>query len=424
MRSTLFALWVLSTTPARAAGLDGTWSFHMISFGEVSGVARLVLKTAGDTVTGQLSDDVQVEGTFRNGALTLRGARNGRSWGTLEGKLQGDALQGTLHRPAPVGDAEFRARLLPPPTAPQTRTFEPTVFHRFFSSTIAPALEINSGDTVRTWTVDSGGIDAKGVRRSNGGNPQTGPFFVQGAMPGDTLAVTLDRVRLNRDTANSGTRLIPQATDAGYLTGAKYDDAFRGQWKLDREAGYATPAASERLKNFRVKLQPMLGCIAVAPPQTASYRTGWLGNFGGNLDYNGMVEGVTVYLPVFHEGALLFLGDGHAAQGDGELTGDALETSLDVQFTVRVIPNQRIPGVRAENRDYIMALGVGNALPDALQAATTSLAEWIEREYRLTSNEAALVIGSSIRYDIAEITDPMIHVVAKLSKAALAPLKP
>ena len=92
----------------------------------------------------------------------------------------------------------------------------------------------------------------------------------------------------------------------------------------------------------------MLGCIAVAPPMRQAFRTGQLGSFGGNMDYNQMREGTTVYLPIYQPGALLFVGDGHAAQGDGELTGDALETSMDVEFTVELIKgySQRRPARR------------------------------------------------------------------------------
>jgi amidase len=141
------------------------------------------------------------------------------------------------------------------------------------------------------------------------------------------------------------------------------------------------------------------------------------------MDYNGMREGTTLYLPVFQEGAILFVGDGHAAQGDGELTGDALETSMDVEFTVNLVSNQSTGTPRAENDEYLMAMGIANSLPDALRQATTQLARWLERDYHLTANEAAIVLGTSIRYDIAEVVDPQVNIVAKISKAVLAPIK-
>jgi amidase len=182
------------------------------------------------------------------------------------------------------------------------------------------------------------------------------------------------------------------------------------------------PPPSEHLKNFRVKLQPMLGCVAVAPPDKQTFQAGWLGSWGGNMDYNAIREGVTVYLPVFQPGASLFVGDGHALQGDGELTGDALETSMDVEFTVNVISGQNPGSPRAESDEYIMAMGIAGSLPDALRNATTSLARWLERDYHLTPNETAIVLGTSMRYDIAEIVDPQVNVVAKVSKAVLAQL--
>ena len=166
----------------------------------------------------------------------------------------------------------------------------------------------------------------------------------------------------------------------------------------------------------------MLGCVAVAPPDKQTFRSGWLGSWGGNMDYNGLREGTTLYLPVYQEGALLFVGDGHAAQGDGELTGDALETSMDVEFSVELIVGKSTNGPRAENDEFIMAMGIANSLPDALKNATTQLARWIEKDYKLSANESAIVLGTSIRYDIAEIVDPQVHIVAKLSKAVLAQL--
>jgi acetamidase/formamidase len=167
----------------------------------------------------------------------------------------------------------------------------------------------------------------------------------------------------------------------------------------------------------------MIGCLAVAPPAHQSFRTGYLGSYGGNMDYNQIREGTTVYLPVFAPGALLFIGDGHAAQGDGELTGDALETSMDVEFTVDLVRGFASSGPRAETTDYLMVSGIGNSLSEAVQMSTTMLVNWLQRDYKLEPNEAAIVLGTSLQYDIAEVVDPFVHVVAKIRKDAVAQLK-
>jgi amidase len=406
-----------------AADVTGQWHLTLVRFGDEFADARVELKADGKKLTGTLNE-LKLEGTSENDMVKITATRpNGQTFGVLEGRVNGDEIKGTVKQ----GDEEFgwkARRLKVSEGTPRTHTFEPVKFHRVFSGAIEPAMRIQPGDTVRTWSVDAGGRDPKGVRRSLGGNPQTGPFYVEGAMPGDTIAVKFHRIRLNRDSAGSGNAIVPSALTPGYYRNAKFDDKFNSEWKLDRESGYGMLAKpTERLKNFRIKLNPMLGCVAVAPPANQSFRTGWPGSFGGNMDYNGLREGVTVYLPVYVAGALLFVGDGHAAQGDGELNGDALETSMDIEFTVSLVPGRSTPAPRMENDEWLMASGIANSLPEALQQATTELVRWLERDYKLSANEAAIVAGTSIRYEIAEVVDPLVHIVAKVSKEVLAPLK-
>lgn len=285
------------------ADVAGTWILHLVQAGEETNAARVDLRVDGDKVTGTLNE-LKLEGSFASDLLKLTATRpNGSQFGVLEGRLSGADLRGTVK----LGDetVDWVMRRVPPPSTapPQTRTFEPARFHRYFSGTIEPALHINPGDTVRTTTVDAGGRDAKGARRSGGGNPETGPFYVESAMPGDTLVVKFNRIRLNRDSAGSGDRIVPDALNAGYIRDAKYDEHFSSEWKLDRESGIAMLAKpSGHLKNYKVKLQPMLGCVAVAPPDKQTFRSGWLGSYGGNMDYNALREGVTLYLPVYQEG--------------------------------------------------------------------------------------------------------------------------
>jgi acetamidase/formamidase len=198
---------------------------------------------------------------------------------------------------------------------------------------------------------------------------------------------------------------------------------FDSSWTLDRQGGFARLSKpTDKLKDYRVPMKPMLGCVGVAPPQQQSLRSGDLGTFGGNMDYNGLVEGTTVYLPVHQPGALLYVGDGHAAQGDGELTGDALETSTEWTFTVDVI-HRSINQPRMETAEYWIASGIANSLQEALQSATTNLSRWLEEEYKLNPAEIGVVFGTSIRYEVAELVDPRVHVVAKIAKGLLTPIR-
>src|SRR5581483_3924076 len=164
--------------------------------------------------------------------------------------------------------------------------------------------------------------------------------------------------------------------------------------------------------------QPMIGCIGVAPPANQSFRAGYLGNWGGNMDYNKLNESTTVFLPVNVPGALLFVGDGHAEQGDGELAGDALETSMEVEFTVDVEPNADVHSPRFENDEYVMFSGIGNGLQEALQDATTGASEYLAKRFKLNPAEIGVVLDTAMKYDIAEVVDPEVHIVAKLARKA------
>ena len=414
MLAVLFAASLL-----RAAELSGDWEFVGVSLGE-SNPARLTLVMKEDKLTGHLNE-LNLEGTAKNGELEFSAKRpNGNSFGTFKGAMKGEVLEGTAEWSGNRKVTWTAKRAATPPAHPRVYDFEPKQFHRLFSDAIPPVLHIFPGDTVRTWTVDAGGADKNGVTRSQGGNPETGPFYIEGAMPGDMLVIKLERIRLNRDYAASGNRIVPSALSPGYVERTKYADEFDSTWILDRTNGIARlKKPSEHLKDYKVKLQPMLGCIAVAPPAHQAFRTGFLGVYGGNMDYNQVREGCTVYLPVFAQGALLFVGDGHAAQGDGELTGDALETSMDVQFTVQVIRGPQRASPRVENDEYLMSLGIANSLPEATQEATTDLANWLEHDYKLSPNEAAMVLGTAMQYNIAELVDPLVHVVAKIRKDIL-----
>jgi amidase len=424
MRRPLIALLVMLTpaTLLAQSNLSGDWQATVHLFGSTQ-YTILHLEQTGEKVTGTIFGtkiECQLQsavcaGTVREG--------NDPPNGTIRLTLKGSEIQ--ADGSDADGPFDFVARRpVVSSGAPRTHQFTPATFYNYFSSKYEPVLHVTPGDTIETWSVDAGGFDASGKRRSPGGNPLTGPFFVDGAWPGDTLVVKLNRVRLTRDTAVSGDQIVPTALGPGYYRNLKFDEKFSSEWTLDRAAGVARlTKPSEHLKNYTVPLKPMLGCIAVAPPQEMSFRSGHLGAWGGNMDFSQLGEGATVYLPVMHPGALLFLGDGHAAQGDGELTGDALETSMEFSVTVELVKNKNVPQPRAENAQFRMASGIANSLQEALQQATTNLSRWLADDYKLTPNEVAIVLGTAIQYQIAEVVDPLVHVVAKIDKKALAGLQ-
>jgi len=422
-------LLVALTNLCVGADLAGEWIAEVSAKGAEQQYARVRLQVNGTSVTGDWNH-MKVKGSLSGGHVSLSLLLNESPAGTLTGISTAAAITGQgqmiggRNNGGPQDHVAWKltrpARA--PSTKPRTIDFEPTIFHGYYSASIPAVLHIFPGDTVRTRTYDQSGRDAD--KRTPGGNLETGPFYVEGALPGDTLSIKLIKVRLNRDSARQGTRINGRAVTPAWVAAAQYDPNFSGEWKLDREKGVAMLAhPTPRMTNFTVPILPMLGCISTAPPGEQSYRGTDLGPFGGNMDYNQMGEGVTLYLPVYHPGALLTMGDAHAAMGDAELTGSALETSVDVEFTVDVIKGFASAGPRLENAEYLMAMGVAGSVADSIQIATSQLADWLKRDYKLTDSEVALLLGAVVKFDVTELVDPQLNVVAKVPKSALKAFK-
>jgi acetamidase/formamidase len=305
----------------------------------------------------------------------------------------------------------------------ETHRFQPTEFHNTFSGAHKPVLRINPGDHVITSTIDARGVDSAGVQRGQAGNPETGPFFIEGADPGDTLVVHLLRLETNRTTGWSASLLAPYTADPGFLRFEALREPKMATWQIDKLKGVAYLDPGE-FKGSRIELplRPMLGCMATAPANKAAIPTSTPDNFGGNMDYNGMGVGATLMLPVFEPGALLFLGDGHARQGDGEVVGSAIETSLEVEFSVDLVKRKKINWPRLENQDFIMVLGSSRAMNEALQHATTELMRWLMESYGFDERGASLLLGQAMEYEIANVVDPEFTIVAKIRKRYLGQL--
>ncbi len=426
-------LWGQGLTGDTLPALKGEWVLTTVIFDHPLS-ERLDLQVEGSKLTGfvdRWGEHRAIEGTWNGQELRFEVKGKGGPRSTYTGKFDEGVLSGeaTLEgdRPEETIHTTWRAKRIPlrPPGPPRTYDFVPKQFHRTLSSATPAVLHIWPGDTVHTTSVDAGGQDEKSVTRVMGGNPLTGPFYVEGAMPGDVLAVTIQRLRTNRDWAGSDYGLVDRALTPGFRAEAKDFSWKEARWHLDAASGVAMlEKPSERLKNFAVHLRPMLGCVGVAPGfGGAPVSTQDSGDLGGNMDFNQVREGTTVYLQVNQPGALLYLGDGHALQGDGELNGDALETSLDIEFRVDVQRAKRLGTPRAENSEYLMAIGLAGSLDAAFRDATTELASWLESDYGLTISDVAAVLGTSVEYNIAEVADRNVGVVAKIRKDALSPLR-
>ena len=302
----------------------------------------------------------------------------------------------------------------------ETHRFAPVAFYNTFSFAHPPALRIKPGDRVITVTVDAGGMDANDQRVASGPNPQTGPFYIEGAEAGDMVVITLNRIEPNRSAARSATLLAPYTVDPGFLRSTAERQARQETWIIDKTNGVAKTTSSDlRPGQLEFPLVPMLGCIGTAPRNKEAVSTATPGSFGGNMDYAGMVAGVKVMLPVYEPGALLFIGDGHARQGQAEVVGTGLEISMDVEFTVDLVKGKTIGWPRLENDDYIMVLGSERPLLQAFQHATTELLRWLMSDYGFDERTASMLMGQALEYEIANVVDPHFTVVAKLRKAHL-----
>jgi acetamidase/formamidase len=191
-------------------------------------------------------------------------------------------------------------------------------------------------------------------------------------------------------------------------------------WKFDARRKVAVlDVPKSKIGKIEVPVRPFFGTIGTAPPGKECISALVPGAHGANMDFNEVVEGVTVSLPVFEPGALFMLGDGHAAQGDGEIMGAAIETSFDVQFTVQIIKGKKIDWPRLENDKYIMSIGSTRPLIDALRLACSDMVNWLSTEHGYEKMDAYQLLGQSAVIKIANVVDPQYSVACAVDKKYL-----
>jgi acetamidase/formamidase len=307
------------------------------------------------------------------------------------------------------------------PLAPQN------VHWGYYDSRVKPALRVASGDRVRFETMIARGVerlrlvglsdadipesmravDAAVKERGPGPHPMTGPIYVEGAEPGDTLEVRLLEIDF----------LHPYGVAAFSPGGGVLPDEF--PYAHQQLIRWSSGAKSVEFRpGVRLTFAPFFGSIGVAPPpfsgRLSSTPPGW---HGGNLDNKDLVAGTTLYLPVHVPGALLSIGDGHGMQGDGEVTGAALETSLRGSIEVRVRKGQQLKWPRAETPTHFMTMGLDPDLDEATRLATREMVDFLVAEKRLSREDAYVLCSLAVDLRVTQAVDGTKGIHALIAKA-------
>jgi acetamidase/formamidase len=283
-----------------------------------------------------------------------------------------------------------------------------------------PVLTIADGDIVVTETLDAAGADKDGVTRSRGPNPMNGPIHVAGAGPGDALSVEIVRMTPIRSTGWTRSVLAGNVVDPERVRDLPPRD--RAEWTIDpvaKTVRLTEPVAG--LEHLVLPLDPMIGCFGVAPSLGQAFSTATSAENGGNMDYRGFGPGARVWFPVFVPGALFYLGDCHAVQGDGEIVGTGVETAMEVEVRLSVRKGAAYRWPRAETADAILTVGNARPLDQALQHATTEMLDWLTTDYGLSPVAASHLMGQVIRYEVGNVFDPAYTMVARIDKRWLPP---
>jgi acetamidase/formamidase len=292
----------------------------------------------------------------------------------------------------------------------------------------APRWRIQPGTRIVAWTEDCfdgvvktpADLPSK-VMALGHDNPQTGPFYVEGAEPGDTLAIRIVKLAPARTWAVSAFgpgfgALV--GTDRTAMLGPEFPETV---WRYDVDAkrGVARTTSGDGRQAWEVPLAPFLGCLGVAPGAGEARSTIVPGTFGGNMDCPEVRAGNTVYLGVNVPGGLVSFGDGHYAMGEGEIMGAAVEGAMDVEIVVDLVKGKATPVPRIENADEVMFVGSGRPLEDAARMAFKAMVGWVRETTGLSELDAYQFVSQFAKAPIVQIVDPEYTVLVKLEKKRL-----
>jgi acetamidase/formamidase len=297
---------------------------------------------------------------------------------------------------------------------------------------VKPLQRIRPGTRIVTWTEDcfDGAVKTpldlpSKVMAPGHDNPQTGPFYVEGAEPGDTLAIRilkLEPARVWAVSAFSPGFGALVGTDRTAILGPDFPETV-WRYEVDAKRNLARATSGDGKSAWEVPLAPFLGCLGVAPAAGEARSTIVPGNFGGNMDCPEVRAGNTVFLGVNVPGALVSFGDGHFAMGDGEIMGAAIEGAMNVELIVDLVKGRPTPVPKIENADEVMFVGSGRPLEDAARVAFKAMVGWVREATGLTELDAYQFVSQNAKAPIIQLVDPEYTVLVKLEKKRL-PRKP
>jgi acetamidase/formamidase len=292
----------------------------------------------------------------------------------------------------------------------------------------APKQRIKPGTRIVSWSEDcfDGAVKTAAdlpskVMAAGHDNPQTGPFFVEGAEPGDTLAIHILKLEPARTYAVSSFgpgfgALV--GTDRTAMLGPDFPE-MTWRYEVDATRNMARTSSRDGRHSWEIPLAPFLGCLGVAPASGEVRTTIVPGPFGGNMDCPEVRAGNTVFLGVNVPGALVSFGDGHYAMGEGEIMGAAIEGAMNVELFVELIRKKATPVPRIENAAEVMFVAAGRPLEDAARVAFKAMVGWVREHSGLSEMDAFQFVSQNSRAPIIQLVDPEYTVMVKLAKGRL-----
>jgi acetamidase/formamidase len=293
---------------------------------------------------------------------------------------------------------------------------------------VEPVASLTPGSALSTWTLDCFGGRVRSasdvvseVCDPRYLNPQTGPFFIEGAEQGDTLAVHFVSIEPRYAWGVSANVPFFGSLTATPTTAMLHPALAERTWyyELDLHDRLVRYAAVDSAFTLDLPLDPMHGTVGVAPPLGEARSSLAPGSWGGNMDTPEMRSGVTCYLGVNVEGALFSLGDGHARQGEGETCGVAVETAMDTVVIVDLVKGVYTDWPRIESDTHLISTGSTKPLEDAFRIAHVDMIGWVAGELGLSALDAYQLVTQTVQSPVANVVDTVYTMTAKLAKQYL-----